>query len=280
MVTYVLISSEVYTLELTKNLFKRSIAKAQPIFGLWLGLPDTTAAEIAAGAGFDWLLIDGEHAPFDLRGILAHLQAIAAYDVAPIVRPVNGEPALLKQLLDIGVQSLLVPMVEDAKQAENLVRAVRYPPAGIRGVGTSLARAARWGQISNYLQQADEEIFLIVQVETKHALHNIDEIAKVDGIDAVFIGPSDLSASLGHAGNPAHPHVVELICTALTKIRSAGKHAGLLCLDSRLVQKYIDCGANFIGVGVDTMLLARATRALAEGFQRQASKKTHPGTVG
>lgn len=254
-------------MEMPKNRFKQGLATGQTQYGLWLGLPDNSAAEIAALAGFDWLLIDGEHAPFDLRTIMSHLQVIAPYDVAPIVRCVEGDTALIKQLLDIGVQTLLVPMVEDAEQAKQLVRAVRYPPQGIRGLGTSLARAARWNQVLGYLKKANTEICLLVQVETATALANLDEILAVDGVDGVFIGPSDLSASMGYIGDAGNPVVVEAIDTGLNKIRAAGKYAGLLCLDPALVEQYVQQGASFVGVGVDTMMLAQATRKLAQQFK-------------
>jgi 4-hydroxy-2-oxoheptanedioate aldolase len=258
-------------MELPKNRFKQGLASGQPQYGLWLGLPDNSAAEIAAVAGFDWLLIDGEHAPFDLRTIMSHLQAMAPYDVAPIVRCVEGNTALIKQLLDIGAQTLLVPMVETAEQAEQLVRAVRYPPHGIRGLGTSLARAARWNQVPGYLKKANDEICLIVQVETASAMEHLDAILQVEGVDGVFIGPSDLSASMGHIGDAGNPAVVETINVGLNKIRAAGKYAGLLCLDPSLAQHYVKQGANFVGVGVDTMILANETRKLAQRFKQGAA---------
>ncbi len=254
-------------MEMPKNRFKQRLASGRTQYGLWLGLPDNSAAEIAAVAGFDWLLIDGEHAPFDLRTILGHLQAIAPYDAAPIVRCVEGSNALIKQLLDIGVQTLLVPMVETAAQARQLVSAVRYPPAGIRGLGTSLARAARWNQVPGYLKSANDEICLIVQVETASALEQLDEILAVEGIDGVFIGPSDLSASLGYIGDAGNPAVVEAINRGLNKIRAAGKYAGLLCLDPSLAEQYVAQGANFVGVGVDTLILAQGARKLAQRFK-------------
>ena len=196
--------------DLPKNTLKRALSTTNIAqYGLWLGLPSTTATEICAGAGFDWLLLDSEHAPFDLPTIMTHLQVLAAYDVAPVVRPVEGNRALIKQLLDIGVQSLLIPMVETPEQAKDLVKSVHYPPKGVRGLGTSLARAARWNQVPNYLQGASEEICLMVQVETQAAMENISEIAAVDGVDGVFIGPSDLSASMGYLGNAGHPAVVD-----------------------------------------------------------------------
>ena len=254
-------------MEFKPNRFKASLANGGPVYGLWLGIPDNSVAEIVAGAGFDWLLIDGEHAPFDLRSIMTHLQAMAPYDVAPIVRPVEGQTALLKQLLDIGAQTLLVPMVDTAEQARELVRAVRYPPEGIRGLGTSLARAAAWNRTPGYLKKANDEICLLVQVETQKALDNLDEILAVEGVDGVFIGPSDLSASMGYIGDAGNPVVVNAISEGLGKIRAAGKYAGLLCLDPALTDTYVKAGANFVGVGVDTMILAGGTSRLAAQFK-------------
>jgi 4-hydroxy-2-oxoheptanedioate aldolase len=184
------------------------------------------------------------------------------------VRCVEGNTALLKQLLDIGVQTLLVPMVETAEQAAQLVKAVRYPPQGIRGLGTSLARAARWNQVSDYLKKANDEICLIVQVETASAMENLDAILQVDGVDGVFIGPSDLSASMGYIGDAGNPVVVDAVNTGLNKIRDAGKYAGLLCLDPSLAESYVKQGADFVGVGVDTMILANETRKLAQRFKQ------------
>lgn len=249
------------------NKFKQALATGKPQYGLWLGLPDNSAAEIAAVAGFDWLLIDGEHAPFDLRTTMAHLQAIAPYPVAPLVRCAQGDTALIKQLLDIGVQTLLVPMVETAEQAAELVQAVNYPPKGIRGLGPSLARAALWNQIPGYAQKANDEICLLVQVESVNAMANLDAILAVEGVDGVFIGPADLSATMGYLGDAGNPAVVKVIKEGLGKIRAKGKYAGLLCLDPSLAATYVEAGANFVGVGVDTMILAQETRKLAQSFK-------------
>lgn len=251
-------------MKLPPNRFKAALARGDTVLhGLWLGLPDSSVAELAADSGFDWLLIDHEHGPFELRDILHHLQTIAAYDSAAVVRPAVDDPALLKKLLDLGAQNLLVPMVDSAAQAREVVRAVRYPPGGYRGLGTSLARAARWGRTTDYLERANEELCILLQVESTEAIDNLDGILEVDGIDGVFIGPSDLSASMGHPGQAGHPEVREVICGALRRIRGAGKAAGLLCLDPVLARQYVGQGANFVGVGVDTLLLAQEMRRLA-----------------
>lgn len=264
-------------MELPRNRFKLGLESGETQYGLWLGIPDNTVAEIAAGAGFDWLLIDHEHGPFDLRSVMSHLQAAAPYEVAPIVRPVSGDTALIKKFLDIGAQSLLVPMVDTALQAEELVAAVRYPPAGTRGLGTSMARAARWNQVPGYAGKANAEICLIVQAETVTAMENLDAILAVDGVDGVFIGPSDLSASMGYLGNPGHPNVVAAVSAGIAKIRASGKHAGLLCLDPSLVAGYEAEGANFIGVGVDTMILTQGfSQAIAHFRDTKGKKATAP----
>lgn len=267
-------------MELPRNRFKQRLASGATQYGLWLGIPDNTVAEIAAGAGFDWLLIDHEHGPFDLRTILSHLQAVAPYDVAPIVRPVDGDPALLKKLLDIGVQTLLIPMVDTAEQAGALVKAVRYPPDGMRGLGTSMARAARWNQVAGYAAQANEEICLIVQAETVSALDNLDDILAVDGVDGVFIGPSDLSASMGHLGNPGHPEVIAAVSAGLEKIHAAGKYAGLLCMDPALVEGYVAAGADFVGVSVDTLVLSQGLRQAIGRFKGNKSAATDKPQAG
>lgn len=252
--------------DILRNPFRAGLESGATQFGLWLGIPDTSIAEMMAGAGFHWLLIDHEHGPFEIRDVMAHLQAVAPYDVAPIVRPVDGNPALLKKLCDIGAQSFLVPMIDDAQQAADVVAAVKYPPQGRRGLGTSMARAARWNAVPGYLEKANDEIVVIVQAETTTAMQNLAEIAATPGVDGVFIGPSDLSASMGHAGNPGHPDVVAAVSDGLCVIRAAGKHAGLLCLDESKIGHFQQCGANFIGVGVDALLIGNAARRLAAKY--------------
>ncbi|OYU07686.1 MAG: 2,4-dihydroxyhept-2-ene-1,7-dioic acid aldolase [Pseudomonas sp. PGPPP1] len=250
-----------------KNAFKARLKAGEPQIGLWLGLADAYCAELAANAGFDWLLIDGEHAPNDLRSLLGQLQAIAPYPSQPIIRPVVGDTALIKQVLDIGVQTLLVPMVESADQARELVRAITYPPHGVRGVGSALARASRWNSVPDYLDKADEEMCLLVQIENTVGLANLDEIASVDGVDGVFIGPADLSAAMGHRGNPGHPDVQAAIEDAIARVRKAGKAVGILSADETLARRYLELGATFVAVGVDTTVLMRGLQTLAGRFK-------------
>ncbi|HEX7891496.1 MAG TPA: 4-hydroxy-2-oxoheptanedioate aldolase [Ramlibacter sp.] len=250
------------------NPFKKALAAKQPQVGLWLSMADPYLAEVSATAGFDWLLIDGEHAPNDLRSTLAALQAVAPYRSQPVVRAVAGEVALVKQLLDIGAQNLLIPMVDTAEQAQQLVRATRYPPGGIRGVGSAVGRVSRWSQRSEYLDVADDEVCLLAQAETVTALKNLDAICAVEGIDGVFIGPADLSASLGHRGKPGYPEVQAAIEDAIRRIVKSGKAAGILTSDNQLARRYLELGATFVATGVDVLMYANAARKLAAEFGR------------
>jgi 4-hydroxy-2-oxoheptanedioate aldolase len=256
------------------NTFKLALKNRQPQIGLWLGLANAYTAEICAGAGFDWLLIDGEHSPNDLQNLLAQLQAIAAYPgTHAIARVPVGDTALIKQYLDLGVQTLLVPMVDTPEQAAQLVSACRYPQddgqGGVRGMAGG--RASRWGRYPNYTKEANAQVSLLVQVETRTALANLDAIAATPGVDGVFIGPADLSASLGHVGNPGHPEVQAAIEDAIARILKAGKAPGILTADEALARRYLALGAVFVAVGLDTGILARQTSALAAKFKHPAA---------
>jgi 4-hydroxy-2-oxoheptanedioate aldolase len=267
-------------MDIPVNHFKHALGSGEPQIGLWLGLADAYVAELLASTGFDWLLIDAEHGPNDLRRVLAQLQAIAPYRTQPIVRPVEGSPALLKQYLDIGVQTLLIPMVDSAEQARQLVAACRYPPGGIRGVGSALARASRWNQISAYLTAAERELCLLVQVESVKGLENLSEIIAVEGIDGVFFGPADLSASMGFLGDPGAAPVQEALLQGLAQVRRGGKAAGILSADRARARRYLEAGALFVGVGVDTTLLVRAARELARSFKGNDALDTGTSPAG
>lgn len=258
------------------NTFKRALQAQRPQIGLWVGLGEPYATEVVATAGFDWLLIDGEHAPNDVRSVLAQLQAAAAYRAHPIVRPVVADTALIKQYLDIGAQTLLVPMIDTAEQAAAVVAATRYPPRGIRGVGSAVARSSRWNQIPDYLQRADEEICVLVQAETTTAMENLEAIASVDGVDGVFFGPADLSASMGYLGQPNTPAVQQALLDGIATVRRCGKAAGILTADRALAKSYLAHGALFVAVGVDTTLLAQAARALAAHFMGEGETVAAP----
>lgn len=245
------------------NTFKAALRKKELQLGCWLGLADPYIAEMSAGAGFDWLLIDAEHAPNDLRSIVAQLQVIAARQSHAVVRPPVGEAWILKQLLDAGAQTLLIPMVESAQQARALVDAVTYPPHGVRGVGSALARASDFAAIPDYLQTARDEICLLVQVENRVGMEALDSILAVDGIDGVFIGPSDLAADMGFIGQPSAADVQTAVLGAVGKIVASGKAAGILTLDGDLQQQCRKIGATFIATEIDVTLFARNMRQSA-----------------
>jgi 4-hydroxy-2-oxoheptanedioate aldolase len=253
--------------EMITHPFKQALKDGRPQIGLWASLADPYVAEALATTGFDWLLIDGEHAPNDLRSTLGALQALAPYPTHGIVRPALGDAVLIKQLLEIGAQTLLIPMVDTAEQAARMVAATRYPPRGIRGVGSSAARSSRWSSLPRYVHEADEQMCVLVQVETTTGLANLAEIAAVDGVDGVFFGPADLSASMGHLGNAAHPDVAAALTRGVKTVLAAGKAPGILMIDNAASQHYLDQGALFVAVGVDAMLLVQAAKTLAAAFK-------------
>lgn len=248
------------------NPFKQALRAKQAQIGLWQALASPYTAEICAGMGFDWLLFDGEHAPNTVPTLLAQLQAVAPYPLAAVGRLPVGETWIIKQYLDIGFTTLLVPLVETAEDAEQMVRAVRYPPNGTRGIGSALARASRWNGVPGYLDSADDGICLLLQVETVAGLDNLDAIAATEGVDGIFIGPADLSGSMGQRGNPDHPQVQAAIDNALRRIRAAGKAPGILAGSEALARRYLDEGALFVAVGSDIGLLHRSGVALASSF--------------
>lgn len=253
--------------DMLANAFKSALKNGQPQIGLWLAMADPYSAEICAGSGFDWLLLDGEHSPLDLRTMLAQLQSVAPYPAHAVVRPPTGDPVLIKQLLDIGAQSLLIPMVETQKQAQMLVAATRYPPQGFRGVGAGIARAARWGRLDTYMDRANGEVCLLLQVETRAGLENLEAIASTEGVDGVFLGAADLSASLGFPGQPQHPEVVAAMDKAIAAILACGKAPGLLATNEAVATRHLAQGARFVAVGVDALLLVKATQDLARRFK-------------
>jgi 4-hydroxy-2-oxoheptanedioate aldolase len=247
--------------------WKQQLAGAEPLVGMWVASGAPVLAEICAGAGLDWLLIDSEHAPNDLVTIQPQLQAVAPYQVTPVVRPPVGDPVQIKQLLDAGVEVLLIPMIESAEQAAQVVAATRYPPAGIRGVGATLARASRWGRVGGYVAAANDEVSVLLQVESRAGLDCLDDICRVDGVDGVFIGPADLAASLGHLGQPDHPDVVEEVEKAIKAITASGKAAGVNAFGEALARRYLAAGAQFILVGADLTLVARGSEELATRYR-------------
>lgn len=246
-----------------ENSFKQALAQGHRQIGCWMSFAEAGPAEIMGTCGFDWLVIDGEHAPNDIRSIRDQLVALSSSPSHPVVRVPVGEAWMIKQALDAGAQTVLVPIVESADQARHLVRACRYPPEGIRGVGATAARATMFGSVSDYIPTADAEICLLAQVENRAGMAALDDILTVEGVDGVFIGPADLSTDMGYKGNSAAPEVRAAIADAIARIRAAGKAPGILGTTEEATQAYFDMGAQFVAVGLDVMLLANAARALS-----------------
>lgn len=238
------------------NALKAALAAKTAQLGLWMNLVSPLAAEALAGAGFDWLLIDGEHGPNDIPTILAQVQAIGGR-TSVVVRPPVGEVRIVKQLLDLGVQTIVVPMIETADHAAQMVKAMHYPPKGLRGVGASVARASDYGRITDYITTANDQTCLILQIESRAGLAALPEILTLDGVDGVFIGPADLAADMGHPGNAAAPEVQAAIDTALADIITSGKAAGILTFDAAAARRYQAMGVTFIGIGGDIALLVK-----------------------
>ncbi|HRO58082.1 MAG TPA: HpcH/HpaI aldolase/citrate lyase family protein [Burkholderiaceae bacterium] len=248
------------------NAFKRALAAGEAQIGLWSSIPSNYTVEILAGAGFDWILLDTEHSPNDLESVLTQLQAAAAYQTTAIVRVPWSDQVVIKRYLDAGAQSLLIPFVSTADEARAAVSYTRYPPRGVRGVGGT-TRATRFGRVRDYARHVQQELCVLVQVETKQGLDELEAICAVDGVDGVFIGPADLHASLGHTGQTEHPDVLPVIDDAIRRIRAAGKAPGVLTPNRLLARRWLDCGALFVAVGADVGILARGAEALAAEFR-------------
>ncbi len=252
-------------MELPVNRFKHAIAAGELQIGLWCSLCSNIAVDILRDAGFDWLLLDTEHSPNEIPNILSQLQACEGGTATPIVRPAWNDTVIIKRCLDIGAQTLLVPYVQNAEEAKRAVEAVRYPPAGVRGVAVA-SRASHYGRVAGYLNKANTEVCLLVQVETRAAMAQLEAIATVEGVDGVFIGPSDLAASLGHIGNSAHPEVQKAIEECVLRLKAVGKPAGILTPNEEEVRRYIGWGYTFVAVGSDIGLL-RGADMLAKNYR-------------
>jgi 4-hydroxy-2-oxoheptanedioate aldolase len=253
-------------MELQRNAFKAAIAAGKLQIGIWSSLASNIGAEILSDSGFDWILLDTEHSPNEIADLVPQLQAVQGGKTVPIVRPAWNDTVLIKRVLDIGPQTILVPYVQTEDEAVAAVAAAHYPPKGVRGVAGG-ARASRYGRVADYLKTADSEICVLVQVETRASLERLEEIAEVAGVDGVFIGPSDLSASFGLIGQPGHPDVQEAIKNAAARIRKVGKAPGILTTNEEEARRYIEWGFLFVAVGVDTGLLVRSADALAKRFK-------------
>ena len=262
-------------MEMPANQLKRALRDGKPQVGLWCSLPSHITIEVVAGSGFDWLLLDTEHSPNDVPTVLNQLHAIAESGVSAVVRPAWNDAVLFKRFLDLGVQSFVVPWVQNADEARRAVAATRYPPQGIRGVAVAI-RANRYGRIKDYVKRVNDELCLIVQLETRVALGNLEAIAAVEGVDGLFIGPSDLAADMGHIGNSAHPEVRAAIDDAIARIRRTGKAPGILAPIEADARHWLERGALFVGIGSDIGLLARQSEALAARFREAIAQLATP----
>ena len=254
-------------MEMPRNTFKAAINAGKPQIGLWCSIPSNYTAELLAGAGFDWLLLDTEHTPVDIETVVTQLQAIAPYPTTPIVRVPVNDKTTIKRYLDTGAQTLLIPMVDTVEDAKAAVAYTRFPETGFRGVAGA-TRATRFGRVKNYHVNAHKEICTLVQVESREALNHIEAMAELDGIDGIFIGPADLHASLGYLGERAHKDIMPVIDDAIRRIAKAGKAPGILTDSEENARRWLDCGATFVAVGADTGLLARNAEALAAKFKK------------
>jgi 4-hydroxy-2-oxoheptanedioate aldolase len=252
--------------ELPVNTFKTALTEGRLQIGLWCNLCSHYSAELLAGSGFDWLLLDTEHSPNEIDMVLSQLQAIAPYPTHAVVRVPWNDMVMIKRFLDIGAQSLLIPYVQNAEEARNAVAYTRYPPEGVRGIARTV-RADRFSRVKDYHQRAHEQICVIVQIETKTGIDNLEEIVAVEGVDGVFIGPSDLHASFGYRGQTAHPKVQPIIDDAIRRISQAGKAPGILTGVEADARRWLDMGCQFVAVGIDTAILVRESEKLAEKFK-------------
>ncbi|GAA1915700.1 4-hydroxy-2-oxoheptanedioate aldolase [Microbacterium aoyamense] len=250
-------------LRLDPTLRDRLAEASRPLAGMWVCSGSPLVAEICAGSGLDWLLIDMEHSPNGLEGVLAQLQAVAAYPITPVVRVPSADPVVIKQVLDLGAQNILVPMISSASDAEAVVVAAHYPPRGRRGVGSALARSARWNRIDDYLGGASDHLSVLVQIETIEGVAAAADIAAVEGIDGVFVGPSDLAASMGLLGQQTHPEVIAAVKTTIERVSSQGTPVGVNAFDRTLAESYVHAGVDFVLVAADVSMLARGSEALA-----------------
>lgn len=257
-------------IELPKTFKQRLDEAGEPLIGLWASAASYVTAEIVASSGADWVLLDAEHSPNGLETTLMQLYAMSAYSATPLVRVPYGDTVLIKQFLDLGAQNLLVPMVDSAEQAAEVVRAVRYPRDGVRGVGSALARSARWNRVENYLQRANELVSLTVQIESAAAVREARGIIETEGVDAIFIGPSDLAASMGYLGQQNHPEVVRAVTETIALAKKLGVPVGVNAFVQADAKRYISEGADFVAVGADVALLARSTEALVDAFKTDA----------
>lgn len=255
------------SLHLAPTLRERLAASDLPLIGGWTVLGSSMATEIMAGSGLDWILIDMEHAPNGLESVLSQLYAMSAYRATPVVRLPSADPVVIKQVLDVGAQNLLIPMISTSVEAAAVAAAAQYPPIGRRGVGSALARSARWNRVDEYLRDSAQHVSVFVQIESSTGVDNARAIAETPGIDGVFVGPSDLAASMGLLGQQSHPDVVAAVERTFAAVRGAGKPVGVNAFVAQQAERYIQSGATFLLVCADAALLARASEASTRPFR-------------
>ena len=249
------------------NQFRQAMRARQRLIGCWSSLGTTITTEILGTAGYDWLLLDSEHTPVEVGDLVLQLMALSTSRSAPVVRPPANDPVMIKRLLDAGFFNFLLPFVESAEDAERAVASTRYPPRGIRGVSAS-HRSNRFGTVPDYFATVDENICVMVQIETPQAVTQAAAIAAVEGVDGVFVGPSDLSAAMGHIGQPNHPEVQAAIAGVFEQVRLQGKGIGILAPAEADARRYLDMGATFVAVGLDQGLFRQAVQARRDAFMK------------
>lgn len=249
------------------NRFRQRLLSGETLIGSWCSLANPVTTEVLGLAGFDWLVLDGEHAPNDITTFVPQLMALKGSPSAAVVRPPCNEPVIIKRLLDIGFYNFLIPFVESEEEAALAVASTRYPPAGIRGVSVS-HRSNMYGTLPDYNLDINNNISVLVQIESQQGVDNLDSIIKVDGVDGIFVGPGDLSAALGYLGQPAHPEVLKVIQHIFTRARAAGKPSGILAPVEADARRYLEWGATFVAVGSDLGVFRNATQALCDRFKK------------
>ncbi len=255
------------------NALKAALKNNQVQLGLWCALSSTYATEVLACSGYDWLTLDMEHSPNDLQSILSQLQMLAAYDLEPAVRLVKFDKDLVKQYLDMGLRTIVLPNVESVEQTRDIVCATRYPPQGVRGVAGQ-QRANRWGRVANYHATASEQICVLAQIESAEGVAHVGAILAVDGLDGVFVGPNDLAASMGYLGQQSNAHVQSAIESIPPIAKSLGKAAGILAASEADALRYISWGYTMVGLGSDQGLLARASDTLLSNCRKHLEAQT------
>ena len=249
------------------NRFRQRLLSGETLIGSWCSLANPITTEVLGLAGFDWLVLDGEHAPNDITTFVPQLMALKGSPSAAVVRPPCNEPIIIKRLLDIGFYNFLIPFVESEGEAMQAVASTRYPPAGIRGVSVS-HRSNMYGTVPDYNLDINNNVSVLVQIESQQGVDNLDSIAQVDGVDGIFVGPGDLSAALGYLGQPAHPEVLKVIQHIFARAKAAGKPSGILAPVEADARRYLEWGATFVAVGSDLGVFRNATQALCDRFKK------------